>query len=176
MNDIAHISIKTLKPLKYDSYSENFHDYRGYAGRVSGGTFRVGDDITVLPSKTQSKIIAIDEGTKSLSEAFTPQSVTIRLSDNVDISRGDLLVKTNELQPTVNANVSLLVCWLNHRPLNEGGKYIVRHGTDETRAIIKNVHYKVGETVYPDSFDEDRWNECSNGIHFFMTRREAELY
>jgi len=135
-------------------YSNDFHDYRGYAGRVSGGTFRVGDEVTVLPSKTQSKIVAIDEGTKSLNEAFTPQSVTIRLADNVDVSRGDLLVKTNESQPTVNANVSLMVCWLNQRPLNEGGKYIVRHGTDETRAIIKSVHYKVNINTLENIIDD----------------------
>lgn len=124
-------------------HSDNFHDYRGYAGRIAGGTFRVGDEVTVLPSFTQSKIVSIDEGTKSLDEAFTPQSVTIRLADNVDVSRGDLIVKTNETQPKVNANVDLMVCWLNQRPLSEGGKYIVRHGTEETRAIIKNIHYKV---------------------------------
>ena len=135
-------------------YSDDFHDYRGYAGSVSGGTFRVGDEITVLPSKTQSRIVAIDEGTKSLTEAYTPQSVTIRLADNVDVSRGDLLVKTNEPQPTVSANVSLLLCWLNHRPLNEGGKYIVRHGTDETKAIIKNVHYKVNINTLENIIDD----------------------
>ena len=135
-------------------YSDKFHDYRGYAGRVSGGTFRVGDEITVLPSKTQSKIVAIDEGTKSLNEAFTPQSVTIRLADNVDVSRGDLLVKTNEPQPIVSANVSLMVCWLNHRPLNEGGKYIIRHATEETRAIIKAVHYKVNINTLENIIDD----------------------
>ncbi|HRZ98880.1 MAG TPA: GTP-binding protein, partial [Paludibacter sp.] len=135
-------------------YSNDFHDYRGYAGRVSGGTFRVGDEITVLPSKTQSKIIAIDEGAKSLNEAYTPQSVTIRLADNVDVSRGDLLVKTNEPQPIVSANVSLLVCWLNHRPLNEGGKYIIRHATEETRAIIKAVHYKVNINTLENIIDD----------------------
>ncbi|MDO9154245.1 MAG: GTP-binding protein [Paludibacter sp.] len=135
-------------------HSDNFHDYRGYAGRISGGTFRVGDEVTVLPSKTQSKIIAIDEGTKSLKEAYTPQSVTIRLEDNVDVSRGDLIVKTSEPQPTVSANVSLLICWLNHRPLNEGGKYIIRHATEETRAIIKVVHFKVNINTLENIIDD----------------------
>lgn len=135
-------------------YNDNFHDYRGYAGRVSGGVFRVGDEVTVLPSKTHSRIIAIDEGTKPLSEAFTPQSVTIRLADNIDISRGDLLVKSDEVQPEVNANVSLMVCWLNQRPLNEGGKYIIRHGSDETRGIIKKVHYKVNINTLENIVDD----------------------
>ncbi|MDD4991913.1 MAG: GTP-binding protein [Paludibacter sp.] len=143
-------------PVQYviRPHSDEFHDYRGYAGRISGGSFKVGDEVTVLPSKTQSKIIAIDEGKNSLQEAFAPQSVSIRLADNVDISRGDFIVKTNEHAPTVSANVSLLVCWLNHRPLNEGGKYIIRHATDETRAIIKDVHYKVNINTLENILDD----------------------
>jgi len=139
-------------------HSDQFHDYRGYAGRISGGTFRVGDEVRVLPSKTQSKIIAIDEGTTSLTEAVTPQSVTIRLSDNVDISRGDVIVKTDEHAPTVSANVSLMVCWLNHKALNIGGKYIIRHATDETRAIVKAVHYKVNINSLENILDDKTVN------------------
>ena len=143
-------------PVQYviRPHSDNFHDYRGYAGRISGGSFKVGDQVTVLPSKTQSSIIAIDEGTKSLEEAFTPQSVSIRLADNVDISRGDFIVKNDEQKPTVSANVSLLVCWLNQRPLNEGGKYIIRHATEETRAIIKEVHFKVNINTLENILDD----------------------
>ena len=143
-------------PVQYviRPHSDDFHDYRGYAGRISGGSFKVGDEITVLPSKTQSKIVAIDEGTKSLNEAFTPQSVTIRLEDNVDVSRGDIIVKNSEPKPTVSANVSLLTCWLNHKPLNEGGKYIIRHATEETRAIIKEVHYKVNINTLENILDD----------------------
>ena len=89
-----------------------------------------------------------------MDEAFTPQSVTIRLADNVDISRGDLIVKNSDPKPVVNANVSLMICWLNHRPLNEGGKYIVRHGTEETRAIIKAVHYKVNINTLENIIDD----------------------
>lgn len=143
-------------PVQYviRPHSDDFHDYRGYAGRIAGGSFKVGDEITVLPSKTQSKIVAIDEGTKSLNEAFTPQSVTIRLEDNVDISRGDIIVKNTEAKPTVSANVSIRICWLNHKPLNEGGKYIIRHATEETRAIIKEVHYKVNINTLENILDD----------------------
>jgi sulfate adenylyltransferase subunit 1 len=132
-------------PVQYiiRPHSDQFHDYRAYAGRLAGGTFKVGDKITVLPSHTQSVIVGIDEFNKSLDEAFTPQSVNIRLADNVDISRGDLIVKQDDIQPVVNANVSLLVCWLNQKPLNVGGKYIIRHITEETRAIVKEVRFKV---------------------------------
>ncbi|MEI8084902.1 MAG: GTP-binding protein [Paludibacter sp.] len=143
-------------PVQYiiRPHSDEFHDYRGYAGRISGGSFKVGDEITVLPSKTQSKIIAIDEGPKSLEEAFTPQSVTIRLADNVDISRGDIIVKNDEPKPTVSGVVSLLVCWLNHKPLNVGGKYIIRHATEETLAIIKDVHFKVNINTLENILDD----------------------
>ena len=118
----------------------------------------MGDEVTVLPSNTQSKIIAIDEGLKSVTEAYTPQSVTIRLADNVDVSRGDMIVKTDIHKPTVSANVSLLVCWLNHRPLNVGGKYIIRHTTDETRAVIKDVHFKVNINTLENILDDKTVN------------------
>jgi sulfate adenylyltransferase subunit 1 len=147
-------------PVQYvvRPHSDDFHDYRGYAGRISGGTFKVGDEATVLPSGTRSKIIAIDEGSKSLTEAFTPQSVTIRLADNIDISRGDLLVKTADEKPTVSSNVSLLVSWLNHKPLQIGGKYILRHTTDETKAIVKDIRYKVNINSLENILDDKTVN------------------
>lgn len=136
-------------------HSDDFHDYRGYAGRLSGGNFKVGDNIVVLPSQTESKIVAIDEGNKSVDAAYTPQSVTIRLQDNIDISRGDLIVKKNDLHPKVSAQVSLMVCWLNHKPLLEGGKYIIRHATDESRAIVKEVRFKVNINTL-ENIQDDR--------------------
>ena len=139
-------------------HSTEFHDYRAYAGRISGGSFKVGDDITVLPSNTTSKIVAIDEGLNSIDEAYTPQSVSLRLADNIDISRGDMIVKTEQQKPVVSANVSLLVCWLNHRPLNVGGKYIIRHTTDETRAVIKDVHFKVNINTLENILDDKTVN------------------
>jgi len=143
-------------PVQYviRPHSDKFHDYRGYAGRISGGSFKVGDEVTILPSKTLSKIVAIDEGDKSLEEAFTPQSVSIRLADNVDISRGDVIVKNTEEKPIVSASVSILICWLNQKPLNVGGKYIIRHATDETRAIVKEVHYKVNINSLENILDD----------------------
>ncbi len=125
-------------------HKQEFHDYRGYAGRVASGSFRIGDSILVLPSNTKSEIVGIDEGDKLLNEASASQSVTIRLKDNVDISRGDLLVKYDENKhPIQNANVSLMVCWFNSNPLQIGKKYIIRHSTDETRALVKEVRFKV---------------------------------
>jgi sulfate adenylyltransferase subunit 1 len=92
-------------PVQYiiRPHRKDFHDYRGYAGRVAGGSFKVGDHITVLPSRTQSVITAIDEADSSINEAFTPQSVTLRLADNIDISRGDMIIKTDDQHPTLSA-------------------------------------------------------------------------
>ncbi len=143
-------------PVQYviRPYNDDFHDYRGYAGRIAGGSFKVGDRITVLSSGTTSTIFAINEGERELEEAFAPQSVTIRLSDNVDVSRGDMIVK--EKAPTkVGSNISLMICWLNHSPLRIGGKYIIRHTTDEVRGVVKDVRFKVNinslEEVYGES-------------------------
>ncbi len=122
--------------------SDKFHDYRAYAGRLASGSIKVGDKVSILPSFTESTVKAIDEADKSLSEAFAPQSVAIRLNDNVDVSRGDMIVKSNNL-PHIDTNISLLVCWLNHRPLSIGAKYIIRHTTDEVSGIIKDVYFKV---------------------------------
>jgi sulfate adenylyltransferase subunit 1 len=132
-------------PVQYiiRPHRKDFHDYRGYAGRISGGSFKVGDHITVLPSRTQSVITAIDEADKDTNEAFTPQSVTLRLADNIDISRGDMIIKTEDQHPTLSAQITLMVCWLNHKTLKPGGRYLVRHTSDETLALIQQVHYKV---------------------------------
>lgn len=122
--------------------SDEYHDYRAYAGRLASGRIKVGDKVTILPSYTKSTVKAIDEANVSLSEAFAPQSIAIRLNDNVDVSRGDMIVKSDNI-PSLNANISVLVCWLNHRPLSIGAKYIIRHTTDEVFGIVKDVYFKV---------------------------------
>lgn len=131
-------------PVQYVIRPQNdkFHDYRAYSGRLASGEIKLGDKVTILPSFTESTVKAIDEADKSLAEAFAPQSIAIRLNDNVDISRGDMIVKSDNL-PHIESSVSLLVCWLNHRPLSVGAKYIVRHTTDEVSAIVKDVYFKV---------------------------------
>lgn len=117
-------------------------DYRAYAGCIASGTIKVGDEVTVLPSHTRSKVSRIDEGTNTINEAQAPQSVSISLEDDVDVSRGSQIVKTSEL-PLEGQQVSLLVCWLNHRPLQLRKKYIIRHTTDELQGMVTDVEYKV---------------------------------
>ncbi|GAB6012475.1 sulfate adenylyltransferase subunit 1 [Viscerimonas tarda] len=135
--------------------SDEFHDYRAYAGRIASGKYKVGDKVTILPSYTESTIKAIDSADVPLTEVFAPQSVAIRLNDNVDVSRGDMIVKSDEL-PHINANISLLVCWLNHRPLSIGAKYIIRHTTDEVFGIIKDVYFKVDINTLGNVIDDKR--------------------
>jgi sulfate adenylyltransferase subunit 1 len=131
-------------PVQYVIRPQNdeYHDYRGYAGKVEGGVFRPGDEVVALPSGFTSKIKSIDTIDGSLSEAFPPMSVTITLEDNIDISRGDMLVKPLN-QPENSQDVELMLCWLNDKKLVSNGKYVIRHTTKEARCIIKDVRYKV---------------------------------
>ena len=128
-------------------------DYRAYAGRISGGRIKVGDKVTILPSQTESVVSRIDEGTNQVDEARSSQSVSISLADDVDVSRGSLIVKTNEL-PTVSNQIELLVCWLNHRPLQLRQKYIIRHTSDELQGIVGEVEYKVNINTLENNFDD----------------------
>ena len=122
--------------------SEKFPDYRGYAGRVSGGLIRPGDRVRVLPSGLESTVESIDFAGESLDEAYAPESVTIRLNDEIDISRGDTLVKADEKQPHVEQDVTLDVCWLNQTPAQIRKKYIIRQATFETQGMIRSINFR----------------------------------
>ena len=121
---------------------EQYHDYRGYAGRVAGGVWRPGERVAVLPSGLETTLEAIDTMNGELEEAFPPQSVTFRLADEIDISRGDMIVPADQ-KPKIGQEIDLMVCWLNEKPMVLGGKYIIRHTTSELRGIIRQVDYKV---------------------------------
>jgi sulfate adenylyltransferase subunit 1 len=122
--------------------SAQFHDYRGYAGRIAGGCFRKGDVVKVLPSGYTSKIKSIDTITGSLDMAFAPQSVTICLEDNIDISRGDMLVRENN-QPLLGQDIDMMICWFNEKPMRLNGKYLLKHSASDSHCIIKDVKYKI---------------------------------
>jgi sulfate adenylyltransferase subunit 1 len=123
-------------------HSADYHDYRGYAGRVAGGVFRPGDEVTVLPSLLKSRIKSIDVMQKTLSEAISGDSVAISLEDQIDVSRGDMLVSNSDL-PTISQDINLMICWFNERPLKVGGKYIIRINSNEAGCIIKSVNYRM---------------------------------
>lgn len=122
--------------------SDEFHDFRGYAGRIEGGVFKPGDEVMALPSGFTTNIESIRTIDGALNEAFPPMSVVMTLKDEIDISRGDMIVRTNN-QPHVGQDIELMICWLNEKPLNPRGKYAIKHTTKELRCIVKDIRYKV---------------------------------
>ncbi len=123
-------------------HSDEHHDFRGYAGRVAGGVFKKGDSVVALPSGLESKISGIHTMTGELQEAFPPQSVTITLEDDIDISRGDVLVRS-ENRPEGRQDLDVMLCWLNASPPRPRAKYVVKHTTAEARAMITEIQYKM---------------------------------
>lgn len=122
--------------------TDEFHDYRGYAGRVAGGIFKPGDQVMVLPTGFTSRIKAIDGPEGPVKEAFAPMSVTIRLEDELDVSRGDMIVRPNNV-PEISQDINMMVCWMNPVKLQANGKYTIRHTTREARCVVKEILYKV---------------------------------
>lgn len=146
----------TRFPVQYvvRPISDEHHDYRGYAGRVAGGVFHAGDKVKVLPSGLSSTIKSIDFMNERLDLAFPPQSVTITLEDDIDISRGDMIVTENE-QPQVGQDITVMICWLNERPMRPGAKYWIRHTSREARCIITGVNYKINiDNLEKDTADK----------------------
>ncbi len=141
-SDLNHIDARfpvqyVVRPMKND-----YHDFRGYAGRIAGGVFRVGDKVKALPSGFSSKIKSIVTMDGDLKEAFAPQSVTITLEDEIDISRGDMIVRENNM-PQVEQEFDVMLCWMNEKKLVPRGKYILRHTSRECKCIIKETKYKL---------------------------------
>lgn len=126
-----------IRPL-----SDEHHDYRGYAGRVAGGIFKQGDDVIALPSMLKSSIKSIDVYKENPDEVFPPQCVTLTLENDIDISRGDMLVKPDNI-PLVTQEFDVMMCWMNEKPLQLNSKYVLKHTTNEVKCIIKDVKYKV---------------------------------
>jgi bifunctional enzyme CysN/CysC len=123
--------------------SDDYHDYRGFAGTVAGGVFKVGDEVMVLPSGFTTKIAAIDTFDGPIDEAFPPMSVTIRLEDEIDTSRGSMICRVRN-QPSVGQDIDAMICWMNDtKPIQAGDRYTIKHTTQTGRAIIKEVTYQL---------------------------------
>lgn len=122
--------------------SDKYHDFRGYAGRVAGGTLHVGDRVRVLPSGLESTVKRLSQAKDELNEIFAPLSVTIQLNDEIDISRGDTLVKADEAQPEVAQDATMDVCWFNEQPLQLRKKYIIRQTTSETVGMVRSINFR----------------------------------
>lgn len=131
-------------PVQYviRPYNDEYHDYRGYAGRIAGGIFKKGDEVMLLPSGFTTRISKIETFDGELEEAFPPMSVTMHIEEDFDVSRGDMIVRVNNV-PRQEQEVDLMICWFNEKPLQERGKYILRHTTKEARCIIREVRYRM---------------------------------
>jgi len=135
--------------------SNDYHDYRGYAGKIAGGVFKPGDEVVTLPSGFTSKIDTIETFEQEEDEAYSPMSVTMTLEDEIDVSRGDMIAKPDN-QPTVGQDIDMMVCWLNKEPLDPNGKYAIKHTTKDARCIVKDVKYKVNiNTLHRVEGDKD---------------------
>ncbi|WP_343449869.1 sulfate adenylyltransferase subunit CysN [Micromonospora harpali] len=118
-------------------------DYRGYAGQVASGVLKAGDEVMVLPSGFTSRIAAVETADGPVEEAFPPMSVTVRLEDEIDISRGDMICRPHNA-PTVAQDIEAMVCWMDEtRPLTVGGRYAIKHTTRSARAIVRGLHYRL---------------------------------
>lgn len=122
--------------------TEDLHDYRGYAGKVVSGIYKKGDKVTVLPAGIETTISALEIAGKEVEEVFAPQSVTIQLADDIDISRGDSIVKSDNL-PQVSNELEVLLCWMDEKPLIPGNKYYLQHNSRLVRSVVKQVEYKI---------------------------------
>jgi len=141
-SDVNHLDARFPVQYVIRPESDKYHDYRGYAGRIASGSFKKGDVISVLPSGYTSKIKSIDFANEEQEMAFAPQSVTICLEDDVDISRGDMIARQNNM-PEVSQDIDMMVCWFNERPIQEKGKYLLKHTTNDVKCIIKEIRYKI---------------------------------
>jgi sulfate adenylyltransferase subunit 1 len=122
--------------------SEDLHDYRGYAGKVISGFYKKGDKITVLPSGLESTIKAIEIGGKEIEEAYALQSVVIHLEDDVDVSRGDMIVASDN-QPTTSQEFEAMLCWMDNKPLKPGNKYLLQINSRLVKSVVKEIQYKL---------------------------------
>jgi sulfate adenylyltransferase subunit 1 len=122
--------------------TEELHDYRGYAGKIISGIYKKGDKVKVLPQDIETTIARLEIGGKEVEEVFAPQSAVIQLTDDIDISRGDSIVKADNL-PLVNNELEVLLCWMDDKPLMTGNKYLLQHNSRLVRAVIRNVEFKL---------------------------------
>ena len=141
-SDQNHLDARFPVQTVIRPHQDQYHDYRGYAGRVAGGIFRTGDKVTILPSGLTSRIKSIDTFSGPVAEAFSPMSVSINLEDDVDVSRGDMIVKENN-QPEVSQDIDVLLCWMAAKGPRLGAKYYLKSTTNEVMTIMKEVVYKI---------------------------------
>lgn len=141
-NAVNHTDTRFQVQFVIRPQTEALHDYRGYAGKITSGVYKKGDKVKVLPAGIETTIDKIEIAGKEVAEAFAPQSVTLLLTDDIDISRGDAIVKATETIEATN-EADVLFCWMGDKPLQNGNKYLLQHNNRRVRAVIKNLEYKI---------------------------------
>lgn len=136
--------------------SSKFPDFRGYAGRLAEGSLNVGDKVKVYPSEMTSTVTGIYLGEKELETAVTPESVDVTLADDIDISRGDVIVSVSGVQPMMEQDILLNVCWFRNSALQQGKKYVIRHATGKTLGIVKEIEYKIDINTREKIYDVEK--------------------
>jgi bifunctional enzyme CysN/CysC len=137
LNDVRFPVQWVIRPM-----SDDHHDYRGYGGQLAGGVLRPGSEVLVLPGGRTSRIKSIDTYEGGIEAAFPPMSVALRLEDELDISRGDMIVEAEDA-PSVSKELDAMVCWMSDRPMSERGKYTIKHTTRSARAIVESIEHRV---------------------------------
>ena len=133
----------------------DLHDYRGYAGKIASGIYRKGDPVTVLPAGLTTTIRSIETGGKEVEEAFAPQSVVLQLADDLDISRGDLIVNKDN-QPHVGQELDVLLCWMDAKPLVQGNKYVLQLGSRTVRSVVRNIEYRLDVNTLEKDYSQQQ--------------------
>lgn len=156
-SDINHDDFRLPVQYVIRPQSAKWPDYRGYAGRIASGVIKLGDEVTVLPSGFSSKVKSIDLMDESLKVGFAPQSVSITLEDDIDISRGDMLIKSNNgTAPNTSQDLEVMICWFNERKLVPRGKYVIRHTSADARCMVTDITYKMNiNTLEKDEEDKE---------------------
>jgi sulfate adenylyltransferase subunit 1 len=172
-SDVNHQNFRFPVQYVVRPQAKDWHDYRGYAGRVASGAIKVGDMVAVMPSGFTSKVKSIDMYKESLDEAFAPQSVTISLEDDIDVSRGDMLVREDD-KPLATQDLDMMICWFNERKLVPRGKYVIRHTSAEARCMIKDVDYRVNISTLEE--DRDNLDVAMNDIARISVRTTKPLF
>jgi len=154
-------------PVQYviRPFSDEHHDYRGYAGQVAGGILKAGDEVLALPSGLESRIKSIDTFDGSVPEASPPMSVVVRLEDEIDISRGDMICRPHN-QPAIGQDLEVMLCWLSETPLTVGGLYALKHTTRNARAMVKELRYRLDvNTLHRDQTAKElKLNEIGRAV------------
>jgi sulfate adenylyltransferase subunit 1 len=154
-SDFNHIDPRFPVQYVIRPQTTEWHDYRGFAGRVAGGVFKPGDEVIAMPSGFTSRVKSITMMNEDIREAFSPMSVAITLEDEIDISRGDMIAKPNNM-PTATQDLDVMLCWFHEKPLAPNGRYFLKHTTRDCQVMIKEVRYKIDINTLHKSEDDLR--------------------